>query len=297
MKLISDYQILNLWYWKPAIKFKLIQYTKNRSMDWIESKDSRVFGITVRNMKCHSVQHLDFLMKALHFCDRNFKRYNFYYSMAVYYLDGIPNQNMNLAERKDTLEKWNKNYWKSIRGVDFFLDIDAPDGCIDEAFRQSLRIKAFFDSFMIPYYYRFSGKGFHFVIPHDRLVNLDISFNPEDNNVMNTYYEIAKYFHDNYTEMIDITIYDMRRVLKIPYSLALYKNEAYVCCPIDDEFINEFLRSGVFELFKFQFPYCDAEEIVNIEDKLHNPDCYFDIEKFIRGVRDGKTKKRKKADD
>jgi hypothetical protein len=87
---------------------------------------------------------------------------------------------------------------------------------------------------------RFSGDGFHFIIPYIKL-GLDErkSFDPSvEDNIYNLYKRIALRLKEEYSELIDESVYDGRRVAKLPYSLALYPHGSYVCLPFntDDEF-------------------------------------------------------------
>jgi hypothetical protein len=145
-------------------------------------------------------------------------------------------------------------------GYDFLIDVDAGDfEDIDGAYQSTREIISFFDFKDIPYEIRFSGKGFHLIIPHNYFslfnVNYTIMFNlKEEKNVYQLYSKIAKKLSDRFSEMIDLKIYDSRRVCKIPFSLALYKERIYVCYPFTT--IEEFddFRLINFELWNFNKP-------------------------------------------
>ncbi len=232
------------WYWIPQIKFKIRNYTYRRetafiAMNNVNSGSSR-YGRTVRMIKIHNVQHFDIWLKNMHISDDK-KNFNLYYSLARY-KNGIPNGSLNLSERD--FGNWNLDHWKEMEAYDFLLDIDAGNHeQMDFAYLSTDQIRLFFDKLNVPYYLRFSGMGFHFIIPYECFTKtkLLLSFNPEnENNIYNLYNQIAIKLHDIYSEMVDTGIYDSRRVTKIPYSLALYSNKNYLCYPFesDDEFMD-----------------------------------------------------------
>ena len=90
------------WYFIPKVKFNIIKYTKNRETALI-SHDK---AITLRMLKIHSVQHIDFHLKSLNWFKN---KWNMYYSLAEY-KEGIPNQNFNLAKRDNS--EWKKTIGK-----------------------------------------------------------------------------------------------------------------------------------------------------------------------------------------
>lgn len=81
--------------------------------------------------------------------------------------------------------------------------------------------------------------GFHIIIEHKFLPKLP--FDPdEDKNIYRFCRAFAKYFFDNVTELVDLKIYDSRRVCKIPYSLALFKDMILVCKPLTEKELLDF---------------------------------------------------------
>ena len=227
------------WYRIPAVKFKIRTYTYRRETMFIKAKFSMKDGETTRMIKIHNVQHLDLWIKRLDI--KNGKRdYNLYYSLA-HYKDGIPNGSLKLAERD--FGNWTQEHWKEMDSYDFLLDIDAGNHKeIEFAHHSATLIKKLFDRLEVPYHLRFSGMGFHFLIPYRFFpVNCEglsvlHCFNPDsDYSIYNIFMKIAMKLHDGYSEMIDTGIYDSRRVAKIPYSLALFEYKSYVCFPFESD--------------------------------------------------------------
>ena len=222
------------WYKTPQVKFRMIQYTHNRECMFIKQNDGYGGG-TTRMIRIHNVQGIDVWFKVLRI--HEFQReYNLYYSLAKY-KDGIPYSTLELAKRD--FGNWIKEHWKEMVSYDFLLDIDAGNHHdIEFAYLTANTIRRYFNSFNVPYHLRFSGRGFHFVIPYkyfnDNLAYID--FNPDaDENVYKFFMHIAMKLHSLFSEMIDTSIYDSRRVVKIPYSLALYDGRNYVCYPFEDD--------------------------------------------------------------
>lgn len=202
-------------------------------------KDDGRGGSTTRMARIHNVQSFDVWFKRLDVF-KFYREYNLFYSLAKY-KDGIPYSTLKLSDRD--FQGWTKNHWKEMVSYDFLLDIDAGNHSeIDFAHYSARNIKNKFDELDVPYYLRFSGRGFHFVIPYesfpveaDGLTELHC-FNPNsDYNIYKIFMDIAMQLHNRYSEMIDTTIYDSRRVTKIPYSLALYNGRNYVCASFDSD--------------------------------------------------------------
>ncbi|KKK67686.1 hypothetical protein LCGC14_2951580, partial [marine sediment metagenome] len=171
-------------------------------------------GGTTRMIRIHNVQGIDVWFKVLRI--HEFQReYNLYYSLAKY-KDGIPYSTLELAKRD--FDNWIKEHWKEMVSYDFLLDIDAGNHHdIEFAYLTANTIRRYFNSFNVPYHLRFSGRGFHFVIPYkyfnDNLAYID--FNPDaDENVYKFFMHIAMKLHSLFSEMIDTSIYDSRRVVR-----------------------------------------------------------------------------------
>lgn len=213
------------WYFIPKIKFNIIKYTKNRETALITSNKK----ITLRMLKIHSVQHIDFHLKHLNWFSN---KWNMYYSLAEYN-EGIPNQKFNLAKRDNS--QWRKDHWQSMKGYDLLIDVDASQHFeIDHAKKSTINICNRLLKNDIDFDIRFSGCGFHIIVPYSYFAANKYSFDPNDDlSVYSAYSLIAKQFSSKFSEMIDTNLNDSRRLCKIPYSLAIYDKNIYVCCPLD----------------------------------------------------------------
>ncbi len=212
------------WYFISKIKFEIIKYTKDRETSLISHNKK----VTLRMLKIHSVQHIDVHLKAINWY-RN--KWNMYYSLAKYE-NGIPNQSLNLRGRDNS--QWKKDHHNHMISYDFMIDIDASDHSeIDKSKDSAIVIVAMLDKYNIPYELRFSGCGFHIIVPYSYFNHKKYSFDFKSKDSIYSYYSmIAKKLNINYSEMIDTNLNDARRLCKIPYSLAIYENNIYVCCPI-----------------------------------------------------------------
>ena len=288
-----DYNIVNSWYKTPSIKFELIKSLYKREFALLVAKycDEETRKRSVRTLKCHSVQHLDINLNSTQMFLKN-TPYNFYYSLAKYEF-GIPNQRLNFAERDNS--DWVKNHYKFIESYDYLIDIDAGDfDDLDYAYYSTESIKRMFDKLNVPYELRFSGMGFHFIIPY-KFLPQHLSFNPaDDNNLYKFLFDLSTKISKDKTEMIDTTIYDNRRICKIPYSIALYENDGFICTPFlnDEQFKsfkikNKVIYSSLYKLRPCNYPY----KVQNRGTYLFNPNgslnlllLRYGFNKYIRGL-------------
>lgn len=154
------------------------------------------------------------------------------------YKDGIPKGDSIYSNRDWT--EWNKECWRFAEGYDCLIDIDLPEhGFLNEGYESASIIKQYLDSKNVPYELRYSGKGFHFVIPHHALPKKTLNPDVED-NIYRWCKKLADFLYYNFSELVDTGIYDSRRLCKIPFSLALYPIDFFVCLPLrgDHEFEN-----------------------------------------------------------
>lgn len=221
------------WYKLNDVKFKLIGYLKNREMALIKPNHIQDKFMTTRMIRAHNVQSLDIWFKSMHILDST-RQYNLYYSLGRY-VNGIPFSTLKLSERD--FSDWKENHWKQLEGVDFLLDLDCRNFSeIDFAYFSANEIKEYFDKLEVPYNLRFSGCGFHFIIPYKYFFDLNLSFDyTDDKSIFRFYNDIAKKLNEKFSDWIDTSIYDARRVCKLPYSLSLYRDRVTLCYPIQSE--------------------------------------------------------------
>lgn len=234
---MNQQQQFNTWYSNQKVLHKIIQHTQNRELCLLEPKHLlHNPARNIRTLRAHNTQAIQFILFKMLKCHERETIYNLYYSTATY-TEGVPYSNPNLAERN--MAEWKENYWKQISSVDFFLDIDAPSHdkvkyAREDAIQISRELK-------MKHEIRFTGCGFHILVPKMSLVLGNQNFEPlKDGNVWQEMTQIAEQFEDTYTELIDTNLNDSRRVIKIPYSLSFYPKNTYVCSPLSFQELKDF---------------------------------------------------------
>jgi hypothetical protein len=222
--MVMDSNIANyrIWYSNLEPIYEMMKIGKNRELAVINPfKKSEA-------IRCIRVDNAQQFMAVLKWINFDKRTWNFYYSLAKY-KNGIPKQTFNMEERDNTA--WNKEHWKEIESFDFLIDFDCNSHEEIEAIKPE--VKAVSDLLCnIPHSIRYSGMGYHIVIPGEYMPK-GISFDPEaKNNYFDFLYELLLALKKHYCDWIDTGCHDPRRVVKIPYSLALYEDENYVCWPL-----------------------------------------------------------------
>jgi len=269
-----NYNIVSSWYKTPAVKFELIKSLYNREFALLVPRMyDKLSYRSVRTLKVHSVQHLDFNLKATDMFKFN-TPYNFYYSLAKF-KNGIPNQTLNFQERNN--DDWKENYYKEMVSYDWLIDIDAGDfDDLKFAYHSARNVKGLFDKLNVPYELRYSGMGFHFIVPY-KFLPKNLTFNPhsEELTIYKFLKNLTKCIADDYSDLIDLNVFDSRRVCKLPYSLAIYENDAFVCHPFlsDEEFKNFKVKGVVMygSLYKLR-PENYKYQVQNRGTRLFNSD-------------------------
>ena len=170
---------------------------------------------------------------------------NIYHSLAKY-KEGIP-QEWKMSERKNTYNEWDKKRISKTIAYDFVVDIYAPSHK-EMVYAQEDTIRLYNVLKIYNPSIRFSGKGFHIYIKYKDMFGFrgmgiqKSSFNPDKSpNIYNDYYSIAKAMYDTITEFIDLSIYDSRRLIKCPNTLAFYgPKDIYLCKELTIKELEEF---------------------------------------------------------
>jgi len=247
--------MIEIHYNNPATKFEIIKFTFNRevailSPSWVTNKDHQ--RRSTRNFRCHNANHVDVILQNIVKAFKDPFPFNMYYSIAKYQ-DGLPKFSPNLQLR-DT-SQWNKEHYLHMTSYDFFIDIDAPDHSnVIHAHDDAIRISAFLNTYNVPYELRFSGCGFHIIIPHEYFETLHKSFDPnKENNIYTFYKQLAIWFSDQFTEFIDLNVYDSRRLCKLPYTIVQYENLNVMCLPFTSN--EAFLNFKILDAYIENIPY------------------------------------------
>ena len=284
---ISHYDYIR-WYFRQDIKFLMLPYLQNREFALLVPPHLDYDERTTRFFKVNNVQNFDRVFDLV-----NIKRkqtfYNLYSSVATYF-NGLPFIKFGHSERKPAIESWMKKHQHQMSSYDFFIDIDAKPDTFKYAKDSALLLVNFFKLINFPFILRFSGTGFHFITPFEYfeefafIKNNQSFFRQKDYfNVYRLMHDLAETLHNKYTELIDLCIYDSQRLVKIPYSLAIYEGRIEVCRPINhiDDLENLELGRSIYPfLAKDKGYYRDHSEVLHnaggkvsnlLHHERHNP--------------------------
>lgn len=188
-------------------KIKMVKILKDREMVFLSPR------IKIRGLMAN---HTKFL-------DRHFSRYSvdkndvdIYYSLAK--LKKIPVMSYNPQQRKEQMGELDSAY-EEIYSFDYGWDFDNVDKSVkgfNKAKKEVIKVMTFFDSYNIPYNIRFSGSGFHLVVP-------EIEGGFEHKNfpqMMGTLYNVAEKVKNILElETLDLSVYDIRRIWRLPFTI------------------------------------------------------------------------------
>lgn len=254
----NNYKIQNL----------IVKYLFNRETVALPSKRMGD-GAKIRNMRIHNTQSFRFWMDFIRMFQNKHQLFNLYYSMARFE-KGVPYRYVGGGNLKEDFSEWNKDLKQKIVSYDMLIDIDAGEPSeMPYAAETANMLKRVFDAASVPYYLRNSCMGFHYVVPYEYF-DPSISLNPDDgeDSIYYKMQQIAVYLNETYSDMIDTTIYDSRRIAKIPYSIGLYPHGDFVCLPVNN------LTAFDYKCYSFDI----IRRLSNVPmDILHNP-------KYRRGV-------------
>lgn len=212
-------------------KLKIVKHLKNRETAILTPTFTGLGRKSMRDIRVHTVKNFDFMLKWAGINEDN-RPINIYHSLAVY-KEGVP-FGWKMSDRKDS--DWNKHRIKDTVAYDFVVDIDSPThNEIDLAKEDAIKLYDIMKNYNPSI--RFSGKGFHIYIKYEDMLDYGLkgmrssNFDPnKDNNIYHNYFCVAKAMHDTITEMIDLSIYDSRRLIKCPNTLAFYSpKDIYLC--------------------------------------------------------------------
>jgi len=256
------------YYYRPDAKFKIITYTKCREVAILKPKGVQQKEYGMRLFTISSVQDIDWMFRFARM-RQNSIYYNLYHSVAKYEYGSFFCK-LDTIERAAFKEKWLHEHWKHMTAYDFFIDIDGDFIDFDITHSSALLIMDFLNDLGVPFRCRFSGKGFHFIVPHEHFIktlppewqSFDVT---QPKNIYLFFARTARYFYDSFSELVDTCIYDPRRLVKIPYSLSIYEHDSYICHPINT--VSEMMD---FSLSEASYTKWEGK-IRDHTDELHNP--------------------------
>lgn len=223
-----------IWYnFSPAL-YEIVKCLKNRELCFLSDKSEKNKK-AVRYLLGFSVEYFK---KHLNWINMEKSLLNIYHSVALL-KPTVPIFSYNLSERKNDPKyiEFNENYDKYVQKYNFFIDIDGKEN-FDLALEETKQIKKIYDEYKVPYYILNSSlNGFHVVIPAYYMPDMDIFKLLENlNNILYNLIGIHSF------KMVDLTIVDLKRVCKCPYSFVC---DGSIVLPLNDEQLYNFNRELV----------------------------------------------------
>lgn len=223
-----------------AVQFKQIEFLQNREFACLIPSDfsnTYMYGRNVRFLRCHSVQHIEFILNDLLTAGSQGTIYNLYYSLGSYKNGMYPISWTDMKKRKLLTDRWTKTHYLEMVSYDWLIDFDVKKPTDNnKAYADADKLHKFLNDIKIPHEIRFSGRGFHIIIPYYILEPLKASFEPlGDRNIYDFLSDMTKILYKKFSKLIDYDIFDSRRLCKLPFSAVHYETHEAVCVPISSE--------------------------------------------------------------
>jgi hypothetical protein len=216
--------------------------SETRELAFITAKESDPSSrLNVRYLFAIKYDLFKMHIEELKFLDKNI---NLYRSLATFSKDIIKPFSYNLKNRLEQPEykELNDHYENYCENYSFLIDFDFKKySNLDFAYKDAKQIKSIFEDFKIPYgVWNTSYKGLHFFI--------DGKYFPKErgddwlNKRLDLFHEISYNMKGIYAigdeeRGIDTSIFDSKRISKLPYSVV---GDGSVCCPLSDEQFEKF---------------------------------------------------------
>lgn len=224
------------WYKRPDVQYEIVKFLKDRELAFLSQR------MNVRALKAHAVKFLDSHMRAFSFAGNGC---NMYYSLARY--SYIPTMSYNLAKRIEEQQEFNKEVDQGlhITSVDLGFDLDTEirttnaDGELevhqyphDRVKSDAIRLCGLLSEYGVGFTVRASPNGFHVIVPADNLP--DVARNDMDlqKRFARSVADILK------LDTLDTSIYQVRRVFKVPYSYDV--KSGLICTPLTMDQLRRF---------------------------------------------------------
>lgn len=227
--------------------FKMMEYLRGREVCVMNPKfEQKATGkvVCTRNLSLKNLSNLFFLFDYIKVYKTG-QVTQLYYSLLKY--RDMP-MYFNGTDRKVFSRYWRRNYLNQATAYDMMIDIDAVDvRWMEPAKEDAILVYEYMKALGIDPEIRFSGLGFHIVVPYDQAKTLfdDKKIEAGTKDSLNKAYNgfVEKNLHNKITELIDLSVYDYRRIIKVPYSLAFYSyDDAYICSPLSIDELYSFRR-------------------------------------------------------
>lgn len=219
------------YYMSDNVLFSIIDCIKFRECAFIRLETAQRKPVTIRCVKAN----------ATHYLRKNFERFDFltnpfnlYSSLAKF--PNMPMFSFNPKIRRDQQDQFNDTFIDYMQSYDFLFDIDNDD--LQVAYATAYKVKSIFDAEKIPYSLTFSGnKGWHIRVEYEDF-SPELQALPKD-ELCWTLKRFAENFRSiNALPSIDLSIFDLRRIAKTPYSV-VYPNYL-IALPLSDEDMDNF---------------------------------------------------------
>ena len=264
-------QLKSRYYKEISVLFEMIKVMRGRECTFLGNQVP-----PIRCMKIHSLQFMRSNFDAFNF---NGRLYNIYGSLAR--LENMPMFSFAPPERKLQQLDFNRSFTDYVVGYEGGLDFDADDTDNMKAIWDMKEVLDLFEGYKLPYYCKISGSGGHIGIPDfiTKLIEPELNFIPEKMSI------VGKTLKDlMILDTLDASIFDMRRIWKIDYSLDVKSGN--VALPLDRNQINN---------FNWDMVTVDSVLAKGVRDRgriLHNkgtPEQYKErVSKFVKEIIDGK---------
>lgn len=218
------------WYSQTYILLEMVKLLQHRELVILEKPNSSIINRRPKTIRCCCGYTIDLIKSNFNsFRVLDYPFVNLYYSVML--LDKMPLFSFSPSVRSQKYVEWtNGGYQQHWIGYDFCLDLDGDT--IEEARTDLIKIKKLYDEYKIPHSVRFSGsRGFHICVESRWLPQL-----PEG-KIVPFLGELATMMKEiDNIPSLDDTIFDSRRVLKLPYSF----DRGNIVLPLDDYQIEHF---------------------------------------------------------
>lgn len=272
------------WYSQTYINFEMAKLLQHRELVFLEKKNPKQeeAGRKLKTIRCCAGFTLDLLksnFNAFSVLDHPFV--NLYYSLM--HFEKTPLFSFSPVVRAREYSEWTKGgYKEQYSGYDFCVDFDSEDDGLGKALADCRRLKKILNEFKIPHSVRFSGsRGFHISVDYKWLPQL-----PEQKIVPFCGELGAMIKAIEGLETLDDSIFDSRRVFKLPYSFCQGK----IVLPLDDFQLANFDVSivsptyvqkaiqikgrGLLERHTDQMPHEARAHFIEMSREFINPDAY-----------------------
>jgi len=238
-----NYQNSAMIYQNSAFLEMISKSLKWREGVFLEPKGTKC----IRGLKIENSYHLRRNLEGFNF----FKNlYNIYNSLAI--MEKQPLLSLNPGVRRGQYKKFNEDFECNVKYYDFAIDIDVKNFAdLKCALYDVKKIYNLFRSYKVKFQVRCSGSGFHIVVPWYETDSINLKIQER----VKLFGDLAEYLRLFLNlEYIDMSIYDIRRIWKTPFSLD--RNTNNLCLPLFEN-----------EIFEFDYSIVDPELYLNMNLK------------------------------